>query len=110
MKLSTMARWLGANRVIQFVEELIRIGRAMDPGARAFSYATCPPTEYLLPQNSDFYCFNVYLHNQREFEATRCGCKVTGEHPLILGNSGWTRSGIRRTSRLKSSDGISTVS
>ena len=30
---STMARWLGARRVIEFVEELIRIGRAIDPDA-----------------------------------------------------------------------------
>src|ERR1700730_2579558 len=61
---STMARWLGARRVIEFVEELIRIGRAIDPEA-LFSYATYPPTEYLLPQNADFCCFHVYLHNQR---------------------------------------------
>ncbi|HEX4706802.1 MAG TPA: glycosyltransferase [Candidatus Udaeobacter sp.] len=85
---STMARWLGANRVIEFVEELIRIGRAMDPGA-LFSYATYPPTEYLLPQNSDFCCFNVYLHNQREFEAYLLRLQnLTGEHPLILGEFG----------------------
>jgi glycosyltransferase involved in cell wall biosynthesis len=85
---STMARWLGANRVIEFVEELIRIGRASDPGA-LFSYATYPPTEYLLPQNSDFYCFNVYLHNQREFEAYLLRLQnLTGEHPLILGEFG----------------------
>src|SRR5439155_6149179 len=45
---STMARWLGTRRVIEFVEELIRIGRAIDPDA-LFSYATYPPTEYLLP-------------------------------------------------------------
>src|SRR5215475_8895038 len=64
---STMARWLGARRVIEFVEELIRIGRCIDPDA-LFSYATYPPTEYLLPQNADFSCFNVYLHNQRDFE------------------------------------------
>ncbi len=64
---STMARWLGTRRVIEFVEELIQIGRAIDPDA-LFSYATYPPTEYLLPQNSDFSCFNVYLHNQRDFE------------------------------------------
>ncbi|HEX4696679.1 MAG TPA: glycosyltransferase [Candidatus Udaeobacter sp.] len=85
---STMARWLGANRVIEFVEELIRIGRAIDPGA-LFSYATYPPTEYLLPQNSDFHCFNVYLHNQREFEAYLLRLQnLTGEHPLILGEFG----------------------
>ena len=64
---STMVRWLGARRVMEFVEELIRIGRAVDP-TTLFSYATYPPTEYLLPQNVDFCCFNVYLHNQLDFE------------------------------------------
>ena len=85
---STMARWLGARRVIEFVEELIRIGRAIDPDA-LFSYATYPPTEYLLPQNADFCCFNVYLHNQEDFEGYLLRLQnLTGEHPLILGEFG----------------------
>lgn len=84
----TMARWLGARRVIEFVEQLIRIGRAIDPDA-LFSYATYPPTEYLLPQNADFCCFNVYLHNQRDFEGYLLRLQnLTGEHPLILGEFG----------------------
>ncbi|PYL65306.1 MAG: glycosyl transferase, partial [Verrucomicrobia bacterium] len=85
---STMARWLGARRVIEFVEELIRIGRAIDPDT-LFSYATYPPTEYLLPQNADFCCFNVYLHNQRDFEGYLLRLQnLTGERPLILGEFG----------------------
>ncbi len=85
---STMARWLGAHRVIQFVEELIQIGRSIDAEA-LFSYATYPPTEYLLPQNADFCCFNVYLHHQREFEGYLLRLQnLTGEHPLILGEFG----------------------
>jgi len=85
---STMARWLGTRRVIEFVEQLIQIGRALDPDA-LFSYATYPPTEYLLPQNADFSCFNVYLHNQRDFEGYLLRLQnLTGEHPLILGEFG----------------------
>ena len=85
---STMARWLGTRRVLEFVEELIQIGRAIDPDA-LFSYATYPPTEYLLPQNADFSCFNVYLHNQRDFEGYLLRLQnLTGEHPLILGEFG----------------------
>ncbi|MGH7982111.1 MAG: glycoside hydrolase family 2 TIM barrel-domain containing protein, partial [Candidatus Udaeobacter sp.] len=85
---STMARWLGARRVIEFVEELIRIGRAIDRDA-LFSYATYPPTEYLLPQNADFSCFNVYLHNQQDFEGYLLRLQnLTAEHPLILGEFG----------------------
>ena len=85
---STMARWLGVRRVTEFVEHLVRIGRAADPDV-LYSYATYPPTEYLLPQNVDFFCFNVYLHNQRDFERYLLRLQnLTGERPLILGEFG----------------------
>src|SRR5213082_2549139 len=85
---STMARWLGVRRVTEFVEHLVRIGRAVDPGA-LYSYATYPPTEYLLPQNVDFFCFNVYLHDQRDFERYLLRLQnLTEERPLILGEFG----------------------
>ncbi len=85
---STMVRWLGVRRVTEFVEQLIRIGRAIDPDV-LFSYATYPPTEYLLPQNVDFFCFNVYLHNQRDFEKYLLRLQnLTEERPLILGEFG----------------------
>jgi GT2 family glycosyltransferase len=85
---STMVRWLGARRVMEFVEELVRIGRAVDP-TTLFSYATYPPTEYLLPQNVDFCCFNVYLHNQRDFERYLLRLQnLAEERPLILGEFG----------------------
>jgi beta-galactosidase/beta-glucuronidase len=48
-----IARWLGVRRVTEFVEKLVRIGRRIDPDV-LFSYATYPPTEFLLPQNIDF--------------------------------------------------------
>src|SRR5207253_1472017 len=81
---STMARWLGVRRVTEFVEHLVRIGRAVDPDV-LYSYATYPPTEYLLPQNVDFFFFNVYLHNQRDFERYLLRLQnLTGERPLIL--------------------------
>ena len=85
---STMARWLGVRRVTEFIEHLIRIGRGIDPEA-LFSYATYPPTEYLLPQNVDFSCFNVYLHNQTDFERYLLRLQnLTEERPLILGEFG----------------------
>src|SRR5438034_238966 len=85
---STMARWLGVRRVTEFVEHLVRIGRAVDPDV-LFSYATYPPTEYLLPQNVDFFCFNVYLHDQRDFERYLLRLQnLTEDRPLILGEFG----------------------
>src|SRR3989442_384285 len=45
--------------------------------------------EFLLPQNVDFFCFNVYLHNQRDFERYLLRLQnLTGERPLILGEFG----------------------
>src|SRR3982074_3866125 len=83
-----MVRWLGVRLVTEAVEELVRIGRSLDPDS-LFSYATYPPTEYLLPQNVDFFCFNVYLHNQREFEQYLLRLQnLTEERPLILGEFG----------------------
>src|SRR5579864_1178621 len=85
---STMVRWLGVRRVTEFVEHLIRLGRAIDPTV-LFSYASFPPTEYLLPQNVDFFCFNVYLHNQLDFERYLLRLQnLTEERPLILGEFG----------------------
>jgi glycosyltransferase involved in cell wall biosynthesis len=83
-----IARWLGVRRVTEFVEKLVRIGRRIDPDV-LFSYATYPPTEFLLPQNVDFYCFNVYLHKQRDFERYLLRLQnLTEDHPLMLGEFG----------------------
>ncbi|HEX8076443.1 MAG TPA: glycosyltransferase, partial [Chthoniobacterales bacterium] len=85
---STMIRWLGVQRVTEFVEQLIRIGRETDPNV-LFSYASYPPTEFLLPQNSDFSCFNVYLHNQDAFERYLLRLQnLSEDRPLILGEFG----------------------
>ncbi|HET9418856.1 MAG TPA: glycosyltransferase [Chthoniobacterales bacterium] len=85
---STMARWLGVRRVSDFMEQLIRIGRGIDPEV-LFSYATYPPTEYLLPRNVDFFCFNIYLHDQRAFEPYLLRLQnLTEDRPLVLGEFG----------------------
>ena len=84
----TMVRWLGVRRVAEFIEYLIRLGRSIDSDI-LFSYASYPPTEYLLPQNADFFCFNVYLHEQREFERYLLRLQnLAEERPLILGEFG----------------------
>ena len=85
---TTMVRWLGARQVTEFVEKLIAIGREADPRA-LFSYASYPPTEYLLPQNSDFVTFNVYLHRQDDFERYLARLQnLADDKPLILGEFG----------------------
>ena len=83
-----MVRWLGVRRVTEFIEHLIRVGRAANPDV-LFSYASYPPTEFLLPQNVDFFCFNVYLHHQREFERYLLRLQNLAEdRPLMLGEFG----------------------
>jgi hypothetical protein len=83
-----MVRWLGAQRVIEFVEKLIRIAREADPRP-LYSYASYPPTEYLLPSNVDFVSYNVYLERQRDFEKYLARLQNLAEdRPLIFGEFG----------------------
>jgi len=85
---TTMVRWLGARRVIEFVEHLIDVARDADPRP-LYSYASYPPTEYLLPQNSDFCSFNVYLERQRDFEKYLARLQNLAEDkPLMFGEFG----------------------
>lgn len=85
---STMVRWLGVRQVTEFLEHLIRVGREENPQV-LFSYASFPPTEFLLPQNVDFLCFNVYLHEQADFERYLFRLQNLAEdRPLILGEFG----------------------
>lgn len=83
-----MVRWLGARRVIEFVEKLIRMAREADPRP-LYSYAAYPPTEYLLPSNVDFVSYNVYLERQRDFEKYLARLQNLAEDkPLIFGEFG----------------------
>lgn len=85
---TSMVRWLGARRVTEFVEHLISVARETDPRP-LYSYASYPPTEYLLPQNVDFYTFNVYLERQRDFEKYLARLQnLAGDKPLVFGEFG----------------------
>ena len=85
---STMVRWIGAREVTEFVEELVNIAREADPKA-LISYASYPPTEYLLPQNVDFYTFNVYLHRREDFERYLARLQnLSDDRPLVMGEFG----------------------
>lgn len=85
---SSMVRWLGARRVTEFLEHLIAIARREDPLV-LYSYASFPPTEYLLPQNVDFLTFNVYLERRDDFERYLARLQNLAEDkPLIMGEFG----------------------
>ncbi|MBS0659199.1 MAG: glycosyltransferase [Verrucomicrobia bacterium] len=85
---TTMVRWLGVRRVTEFLEELINRCRKIDPDA-LYSYASYPPTEYLLPQNVDFFTFNVYLHRQQDLNNYLLRLQnLADDKPLVLGEFG----------------------
>lgn len=83
-----VARWHGARRIEDFVDELVDVGKQADP-ARLFTFANYPFTEFLRPRSPDFFCFNVYLHDQRAFENYLARLQIlAGEKPLMLGEFG----------------------
>lgn len=85
---SHMVRWLGPGRVTEFLESLVYLAKRSNPDA-LYSYASFPPTEYLLPQNVDFLTFNVYLHRRAEFQRYLARLQNLAEdRPLILGEFG----------------------
>ncbi len=85
---TTMVRWLGARRVVEFVENLINEAREVD-ARPLYSYASYPPTEFLLPQNVDFFTFNVYLHRQEDFDRYLARLQnLADDKPLIMGEFG----------------------
>ena len=108
---TTMVRWLGVRRVTQFLEHLINVARAVDPAA-LYSYASYPPTEYLLPQNVDFCTFNVYLHapaRLRELPPAPAEPSPT-RNRASWASSAWTRSATPRRNNAKCSRGTSRAS
>ncbi len=85
---TTITRWLGAANVRRFLEKLIDVARAADPRP-LYSYASFPPTEYLVPANVDFLSFNVYLERRLDFERYLARLQnIAEEKPLILGEFG----------------------
>src|SRR5436190_3652377 len=62
----TLVRWMGPERVLAFIESLIAAAKEAAP-AKLVSYASYPSTEYLIPRNSDFIAFNVFLEGRDAF-------------------------------------------
>jgi hypothetical protein len=53
------------------------------------TFANFPPTEYLRASSVDFVCFNVYLHQQKSFEAYLARLQMLADtKPLLLGEYG----------------------
>ena len=61
-----LVRFGGRHEIEDFIDELVRIGRREAPQC-LFTFANFPTTEYLRPREIDFVCFNVYLHEDKQF-------------------------------------------
>jgi GT2 family glycosyltransferase len=84
----TLVRWMGPERVRDFLEKLIGIAKAEAP-AIPVSYASYPSTEYLVPRNADFVAFNVFLEKPDAFAAYVSRLQhVAGDKPLIISEFG----------------------
>ena len=84
----TLVRWLRPRWVRDFLERLIRLGKAAAPEV-LFSYATYPSTEYLMPRNADFFAINVYLEQREAWERyLRRLQNLAGNKPLVIAEFG----------------------
>ena len=83
-----LVRWSGAKAVAAFIDELVVSAKEVDPHCLC-TFGNFPSTEFLRPQEIDFYCFNVYLHQQRPFENYLSRLQMIAEtKPLLLGEFG----------------------
>lgn len=83
-----IVRWSGAGETAQFIDELIEIVKEIEPDCPC-TFGNYPPSEFLRPQNVDFHCFNVYLHNPKPFENYLARLQMIADaKPLVLGEFG----------------------
>jgi glycosyltransferase involved in cell wall biosynthesis len=83
-----IVRWYGSRKIENFVESLVNAARQVDSRS-LYTYTNFPPTEYLLPGSVDFYCYNVYLHQQADFQRYMARLQnLACERPLMLGEFG----------------------
>ena len=81
---ASIVRWHGQRRVERFLERLYRAAKAEDPEGLV-AYANYPSTEYLRLPFVDLYCANLYLEEQRSFEAYLARLhNLAGDRPVIL--------------------------
>jgi glycosyltransferase involved in cell wall biosynthesis len=81
-------RFYGRKRVGQFVGELLDSVKQEAPECLV-TYVNFPTTEFFEPETVDFYCFNVYIHDERRLGVYLDRLQhIAGNKPLILGEYG----------------------
>ncbi len=83
-----IARWYGAARIEEFLDELAGIVKSVDPQLLV-TFVNFPPTEFLQPDSIDFVSFNVYLHDPKPFANYLDRLQsLAGGKPLVLAEFG----------------------
>jgi glycosyltransferase involved in cell wall biosynthesis len=83
-----VVRFYGRKRVERFTDDLIDVVKQESPECLA-TFVNFPTTEFLIPSQCDFWCFNVYLHDQEKLGAYLDRLQHTaGNLPLVLGEYG----------------------
>lgn len=83
-----IVRWSGVSRSERFIDQLIDEAKSVDPHCLC-TFTSYPPTEFLQPQNHDFVCFNVYLHDPKAHDAYLARLQTLADaRPLVLGEFG----------------------
>ncbi len=84
----TLVRWMGPERVLAFIEDLVAIAREAAPGLLV-GYASYPCTECLVPRNASFVAFNVFLEHPEDFRSyVQHLMNVAAGRPLIISEFG----------------------
>jgi len=83
-----IVRWSGERAVADFIDELVRAAKEIDPDCLC-TFTNYPPTEFLRPQSLDFVCFNVYLQQRQPFENYLARLQMIADaKPLVVGEFG----------------------
>jgi len=83
-----VVRWMGERKVCAFLDRLIDVVHKADPKALA-SYASFPPTEYLVPRKADFLTFNIFLERRADYARYLARLhNLADGRPVLIGEFG----------------------
>lgn len=83
-----VARWHGHRETGAYLDELVAAVKEEDAGCLT-TFGNFPSSEYLSAPQTDFVCFNVYLHEPRAFASYLARLQMLAhDRPLVLGEFG----------------------
>jgi O-antigen biosynthesis protein len=97
-----IVRFYGGRAIERFLTELGDSVKQIAPECLT-TFANYPTTEFLQPENFDFCCFNVYLHDLERLGAYFDRLQhIAGDRPLVLSEFGVDsqRQGLHRQAEL----------